>query len=204
MAVVLGRQAGVPACLGGAGRDGVSGCGGDAGPGDVLGGELVEGVQGCGEFGGCVGPVGCHERAQDVVVDLGVEAGEQQAVAGEGVAVAAGDAFDQAVAGEPGEVVAGLVHAVGAVQQAGHQAAEGLVGDAGDREQHGGDGAGQGLDSKVAEPECGRLPAAVGDGGLGDPFNDWTHKHSALADCFSVQQPGVDRTRPVLQVGQVV
>src|SRR5215510_10287056 len=87
MALVLGRQAGVPACLGGAGRDGVSGCGGDAGPGDVLGGELVEGGQGGGEFGGRAGPGRCHERPQDVVVDLGVEAGEQQAVAGEGVVV---------------------------------------------------------------------------------------------------------------------
>src|SRR6266487_414049 len=96
------RAAGVPAWLWVTGRDGVSGCGGDAGRGDVVGGELVEGVEGCGEFGGCVGPVRRHKRPQDVVVDLGVEVGEQQAVAGEGVAVAAGDAFDEVVAGEPG------------------------------------------------------------------------------------------------------
>jgi hypothetical protein len=47
-------------------------------------------------------PVGGHERAQDVVVDLGVDVGEQQPVAGEGVAVAPGNPPDQAVAGEPG------------------------------------------------------------------------------------------------------
>src|SRR5262249_58159087 len=80
----------------------MSGCGGDAGPGGQVGGELVEDVEGCGELGGCVGPVGCHERPQEVVVDLGVEVGEQQAVAGEGVAVAPGDAPDEAVAGEAG------------------------------------------------------------------------------------------------------
>src|SRR6266567_5620089 len=182
----------------------MSGRGGDAGPGDVAGDELVEGVQCSDEFRRRVGPVRCHQRAQDVVVDLGVEVGEQQPVAGQGVAVAAGHAFDQPVTAQPGQVVAGLVHAVGAVQQAGHQGAQAPVGDAGDREQHGGDGAGQGLHSKVAEPQCGRLPAAVGDGGPGDPLDDWTHKCRALADGFSVQQPGVDRTRLVLQLGQVV
>jgi hypothetical protein len=55
--------------------DSVSG-GGDAGPGGVIGDELVERAEGGGEFRGCVGPVGCHERPEDVVVDAGVEAGE--------------------------------------------------------------------------------------------------------------------------------
>ncbi len=54
------------------------------------------------------------------------------------------------------------------------------LGDAGDREHHGGDGIGQGLDSKVAEPQRGRLPPIAGDGGPGDPLNDWTHKYRAL------------------------
>ena len=40
-----------------------------------------------------------------MVVDPGVEAGEEQAVAGEGVAVAPGNPGDKAVAGEPGQVV---------------------------------------------------------------------------------------------------
>src|ERR1017187_6759795 len=58
-----------------AGRSRVSGCGGDAGSGDVAGGELVEGIQrGC-EFWWGAGPAGCHEGAQDVVVDPGAEAG---------------------------------------------------------------------------------------------------------------------------------
>jgi hypothetical protein len=75
-----------------------SGRSGDAGPGDVAGGELVEGVERGGELGWGVGPVRCHQRAEHVVVDLGVEVREQQPVAGEVVAVPAGDALDQAVA----------------------------------------------------------------------------------------------------------
>ena len=52
--------------------------------GDVADGDPVEGIDGGGELGGRIGPVGCHEGAEDVVVDLGVEVGEQEPVAGEG------------------------------------------------------------------------------------------------------------------------
>ena len=79
-----------------------SGGGGDAGAGDVAGGEPVQGVERHGELWRRVGPVGGHERAQDVVVDLGVDVGEQQPVAGEGVAVTPRNPDDQAVAGQPG------------------------------------------------------------------------------------------------------
>jgi hypothetical protein len=61
----------------------------------------------------------------------------------------------------------------------------------------------QGLDSKVAEAKCWRLPAILGEGGPGDPVDDWTHECRALAGGFSVQQPVVDRTCPGLQPGQV-
>jgi hypothetical protein len=36
-----------------------------------------------------------------------------------------------------------------------------------------------------------------------DPLEDWIRKDAALAGTFSVQQPGVDRTCPVLQLAQV-
>ena len=41
-------------------------------------------------------------------------------------------------------------------------------------------------------------------GGVRDPLKDWIRKDAALAGTFSVQQPGVDRTRPGLQFVQVV
>jgi hypothetical protein len=37
-----------------------------------------------------------------------------------------------------------------------------------------------------------------------DPLEDWVRKDAALAGTFSLQQPGVDRTRGVLQFAQVV
>jgi hypothetical protein len=55
---VLDGQAGIPAWLWVAVRAQMSGCGGDAGPGDVVGGELVEGVERRGEFGGALGRSG--------------------------------------------------------------------------------------------------------------------------------------------------
>ncbi len=86
-------------------------------------------------------------------MQLGVEDREPQPVAGEPVAVLARDAGDEPVAGEPGQVVAGLVHGVGGTaEQSGHQGAQALVGDAGNGEHGGAQGAGQGLDPRVAEP----------------------------------------------------
>ena len=57
---------------------------------------------------------------------------------------------------------------------------------------------------RISEPQCGRLPALPGEGGPGDPLDDWTHKCRALADCLSFQQAGVDRTRLILQLWQVL
>ncbi|MCF1815938.1 MULTISPECIES: hypothetical protein [Mycobacterium] len=68
-------------------------------------------------------------------MQFGVEDRKPQAVAGEPVAVLAGDAGDQAVDPEPGQIVAGLVHGVvRTAEQSGHQGAQALVGDAGDSE----------------------------------------------------------------------
>jgi hypothetical protein len=58
-----------------------------AGDGDAFGDDVVEGGE---EFGWGVGSVGGREWPQDAVVDLGVEVGEEQAVAGQDVLVAAG------------------------------------------------------------------------------------------------------------------
>src|SRR6266487_1059398 len=125
---------------------------------------------------------GGEQRSEDPVVDLGVEDREPDAGGSQGVAVVVGDAGDQAVAAQPGKVVAGLVHAVGGAEQSGHQGAQALVGDAGDGEQRVGQGAGQGLDPRVAEPQGWGPAAIVGDGGLRDPRKGWTRKDRALAD----------------------
>jgi len=113
---------------------------------------VIDGAEGGAEWRRGLGLVAGHERAQDAIVDLGVENREPDAVAGEGVEVAVRDAGDQPVAGQAGELVAGLVGGVGGAEQAGHQGAQALVGDAGDGAQRVGEGAGQGHDSRVAEP----------------------------------------------------
>jgi hypothetical protein len=55
------------------------GGGGDSGVGDAFGDDSVEGVHGGEQFGWGVGSVGGHQWPQDVVVDLGVEVGEEEA-----------------------------------------------------------------------------------------------------------------------------
>src|SRR5687768_5901313 len=93
--------------------------------------------------GGAWGAAVASSGRRDAVVDLGVEDRERLAVGGELVEVAAGNADDQAVAAQPGEVVAGPVHAVAGAERSGHQGSEALVGEAGHGEQAGAEGAGQ-------------------------------------------------------------
>ena len=89
-------------------------------------------------------------------------------------------------------------------EQSGHQGAQAPVGDAGDGAQGDAQGAGQGLDPKNAETHGCSSPPLRGDGGVRDPLEDWIRKDTALASTFSLQHPGVDRTRFGLQVVEVV
>ena len=104
--------------------------------------------------------------------------------------LACGRRVIEPVAAQPGQVVAGLGHAVGGAEQSGHQGAQAPVGDAGDGAQGDAQGAGQGLDPRVAETHgCSSPPVRV-DGGVRDPLEDWIRKDTALADTFSLQQRG--------------
>ena len=65
-------------------------------------------------------------------------------------------------------------------------------------------GAGQGLDPRVAETHgCSSPPVRV-DGRVRDPLEDWIRKDAGLAGTFSLQQPGVDRTGPGLKLIEVM
>src|SRR6266851_9273471 len=89
-------------------------------------------------------------------------------------------------------------------EQSGHQGAQAPVGDAGDGAQGDAQGAGQGLDPRVAETHgCSSPPLRV-NGGVRDPLEDWIRKDAGLAGTFSVQQPGVDRTCPGLKLIEVM
>ncbi len=72
---------------------------------------MVDGAEGLAEWWRGLWLVAGHERAQHAVVDLGVEDREAQAVGGQGVGVAVRDPGDQPVAGQPAQVVGGLVDA---------------------------------------------------------------------------------------------
>ena len=137
-------------------------------------------------------------------MDFGVEDGEGQAVGGQVVGVGVRAAGDQPVAGQPGQVVGGLGHGVGGAEQSGHQGAQAPVSDAGDGAHGDAQGAGQGLDPRVAKAHgCCSPPRRI-HGGVRDPLKDWIRKDAALAGTFSVQQALIDRTRPGLKIVKVV
>ena len=56
---------------------------------------------------------------------------------------------------------------------------------------------------RISEPECGRPPAILVEGGLCDPLKGWARKDTALADPFSIHQPAVGCTGLGLQLIQM-
>ena len=150
-----------------------------------------------------MGLVGGGEWDEEPVVDLGVEDGDADAVRGEGVAVGVREAVDESGQAEAAEVVGHLAGAVVAAEESGDQDAEVLVGEAGCGEQCLAEGAGQGHDPRITEPQ-GRGPAPLRvHGGVRDPLKGWTREDTALADTFSIQDPAVDRTGFRVKVVQV-
>ena len=72
-------------------------------------------------------------------------------------------------------------------------------------QQGGAQGAGQGLDPRVAEPYGRSSPPILGDGGPRDPLKDWTRKDTALADTFSLATRGALTARALgLQIVEIV
>ena len=113
-----------------------------------------------------------------------------------------GSAFDEPVEAEPGEVVAHLVDGVGDAEQLAHLGAQAPVGEAEGVETDT-QGAEQGHDPRISEPQCGRPPAVLGEGGLRDPLKGWARKDTTLPDTFSIEQASVDGTGLGLQLVQV-
>jgi len=90
------------------------------------------------------------------------------------------------------------------VQQSGHQGAQALVGDAGGGKQGLAQGAGQGLNPRIAESESRGPPPVRAGGRVRDPLKGRTRKDGALAGALSIQYAPVARTGPGLKLTQIV
>jgi hypothetical protein len=92
---------------------------------------------------------------------------------------------------QPPEVLGHLAGAVVTAEQPGDHGAEALVGEAGRGEQRLAQGAGQGHDPRIAEPQ-GRGPQSHRvNGRVRDPLKGWTREDAALTDTFSLEDPPV-------------
>ena len=90
------------------------------------------------------------------------------------------------------------------MQQAGHQGAQAPIGDAGDREQHGGDCAARAWTRRSPNRSAGAFLPFPGEVGLVDPLDDRTPGSAVpWPTVFSFQQAGRDRTRLSLQLGRL-
>ena len=126
-------------------------------------------------------------------MDLGVEDRDALSIGGQGVGVGVWAAFDQAVEAQPGKVVAHLVDRVGRAEQMVHLGTQAPVGESEGVEADT-QGAEQGHDPRVAEPQGWGPPAVGGDRRLRDPLKGWARKDTALPDTFSIEQAAVDVT----------
>ena len=92
---------------------------------------------------------------------------------------------------------------MGDVSQPGiHVGTQAPVGEAEGVQTHA-EGAEQGHDPRISEPQCGRPPAILGEGGLRDPLKGWAREDTTLPDTFSIEQASIDGTSFGLQLGQM-
>jgi len=136
-------------------------------------------------------------------VELAVEDRNALSLAGQDVGVAGVETVDQPVEPEPAQVIAHLVAGVGRAEQLAHLGTKAPIGEADDGVQAQAQGAEQGHDPRVAEPQGRGPPALGGDRGQRDPLKGWARKDTALPDPFSIEQPGVGGTRLDLQLVEV-
>ena len=77
------------------------------------------------------------------------------------------------------------------------------MGESGDGVERDAQGAEQGHDPRVAEPQGRGPPPVGGEGGERDPRKGWARKDTTLPDPFSIEQAAVDVTGFGLQLVQV-
>ena len=118
-------------------------------------------------------------------MDLGVEDRDALPVTGQDVGVAVREPGDEAFEAQPAQIVGHLRAGVVGAEQPGDVAAEPLVGDPADHVAGDGEGAGQGHDPRVAEPQ-GWGPPPVHHGRRRDPLKGWARKDTTLTDALMV------------------
>ena len=81
---------------------------------------------------------------------------------------------------------------VGGTEQAGYLGAKAPVGESGDGVERDAQGAEQGNDPRVAEPQGRGPPPVGGERGERDPRKGWARKDTTLPDTFTIEQAAVD------------
>jgi len=110
---------------------------------------------------------------------------------------------DQSFHAQSPQVVTHLAHRVRHAEQGAHLGAKVPVGEPGDGVLAGAQGAGQGHDPRVAEPQ-GWGPPTLLEGWSRDPLEGWARKDTALADTESIDHATVHVTGLGQDLGQVL
>ena len=135
-------------------------------------------------------------------MELGVEGGDADPFAGQGVGVAVGEPVDESVQVQTAEVVADLAHVVVLAEESGNEPTKAFVGGAGDGREDAAQGAGQSHDAQVAEAQ-GSGSVALLVVGLVDALKERSADGTALAGTLDHKESVVNAASFVDQLGQV-
>src|SRR6185437_12461623 len=158
---------------------------------DVVVQAALEGGEGAADVEWRGWSVGVEERSQQPVVELGVEDGDADALGGEDIAVAAGQALDESVQAQAAQVVAHVGAGVGVAEQSGDLPARTFVGEAGDGVDEWTKRAGQSHGAFVPETE-GSGSLALPSVGLVDALKKRRADGTALAGTLDDKHAPVD------------
>jgi hypothetical protein len=147
-------------------------------------------------------PIGGQQRAEQPVVQLGVEDHHPHTLGGEHVAVAVLDPPGQPLEPQPPQVVGHLCAAVGTAEQAAHLGTQAPVGEADDGVEQDRKGAGQGHDARIPEAQ-GSGSLALLQRGLRGLRQQRGLNGTALADTLDGKQPAVGGASLGLELVQV-
>ncbi len=160
--------------------------------------ELVEGgaqrtgqLVVVGEQGGPLGP-------EDAQIELAVEEGDFEAVAGRGVAMRLRDAMDQAFEAQPPQVVGHLRGRIRAPEERCDLRAEVAVAEAAREMGEAGEGLEERHDARVAEAQGGRALAGF-DGGLLEPVEGVLGQDALMTDALDFEELAIDLIAQVPQ-----
>ena len=152
--------------------------------------------------GSSAGEQGRPLGSQDAQIELGVEEGDLEAVAGGGVAMRLRDAMDEPFEPQPAQVVGHLGGGVRAAEQRFDLGAQVAIAEAARQMGKAGEGLEERHHARVTEAKRGRPLSGFERGAL-EPIERVLRQHALVADAFDFEELAIDLVAEVAEMRQI-